>query len=247
MRRFQRPSGPELAVRESAPVAGARPVVLIHGLGGDHSSWTTVATGLRRSGRQVIAVDLRGHGRSDRAETYRLDDFRDDLRFVFDALGVERADVVAHSLGAHTALRFAIAEPSRVGRLVLEEPPPMPRDDADLAENITPSADLAERVRGLWGLAKNPVPLLRFDRRAGAQVQGEFTRADPRWWSSLSAVEAPSLVISGGERSFLPPRHLRALAEAMPRAEFTTIASGHSVHRDRPAEFLAATRAHLAE
>ncbi|AZG48290.1 alpha/beta fold hydrolase [Gordonia insulae] len=240
MRVLQRPtSAGELAlgVRVSGADPDRPPVLLVHGMAGDHSTWRTFAGALRRQGRAVVAVDLRGHGRSGHASTYRLDDFRDDLRFVLDDLDIAVADVVAHSLGAHAALRLAMDEPDRIRRLVLEEIPPMPRDQDDLDLNIVVAASLGERVRGLGWAVRNPLPLIRFDRRVADDVSPQFEVADPDWWAGLDAVTAHTLVISGGRQSFLPPDHLRTLSAALPDGRFTQIDTGHSVHRDRPADF----------
>ncbi len=240
---------PDLAVMTSNVVrtSSVPPVLLVHGMGGDHSSWRDVARRLGRSGRSVIAVDLRGHGRSQHAQRYALDDFADDLAAVLDELAVPRADVVAHSLGAHSALRLAMAHPARVRRLVLEEPPPMPQHDDDLAEKIVPAfTGLGDRFRGVRALVTNPSPFLRFDRAVPDEVAAQFERTDPQWWTGLARTEAPSVVVSGGERSFLPPRHLRRVADALPNGEFVTIDSSHSVHRDRPREFCEVVDRHLA-
>ncbi len=237
----------DLAVRVSGDDERTPPVLLVHGLGSDHTTWRKVAAALRTDGRRVLAVDLRGHGRSGRAEHYRLNDFRDDVRLVLDELGVERVDVVAHSLGAQAAARLAIVEPERIRRAVFEELPPMPRDAVDLAEDIEPRSSLAERVRGLASLIADPRPYLRFDRRASDQVLAQFKQVEPQWWTGLSAVESPTLVVSGGDRSFLPPGHLAALAAAMPDAGFVAIDAGHSVHRTRPGEFIDAVVGHLGD
>mgnify|MGYP002138571717 CR=1 FL=1 len=234
-----------LAVRTSGDDDGRPPVLLVHGMGSDHTTWRKVAGALRAQGRCVAAVDLRGHGRSGRAGSYRLDDFRDDLRVVVDDLGADRVDVVAHSLGAHAALRMAMAEPERIGALVLEEVPPMPRDEVDVAEDIEPSAPLGERMRGLVSLLADPRPYLMFDRRVPDEVLVQFKQADPQWWADLSAVDAPALVVSGGARSFLPPQHLAAVADALPAARFHTIDAGHSVHQRSPRAFIDAAVGHL--
>lgn len=240
-------SGLPLSITVSGPLSSPEPpVVLVHGMGGDHSTWRPLAAALRRRGRTVVSFDMRGHGRTGPADTYRLDDFRDDLAAVVDEIDVQRVDLVGHSLGAHTALRYAIAAPDRVRRLVLEEVPPMPRDEADLDEAITPSATLGERIRGIGALALNPVPFLRFDRALGEPVTTAFAVAEPSWWCSLQRVTAPTLVISGGRRSFLPSEHLRDLAYALPAGDFVTIDAGHSVHRDRGDEFTGAVLAHLS-
>ncbi len=244
---LRRDDAPALAVtagRHPRSPATNPPVLLVHGMGGDHTTWRRIAADLESAGRRVIGVDLRGHGRSGRAD-YRLDDFRDDLAYVLDALEVPHADVVAHSLGAHAALRLAMAHPQRVRRLVLEEPPPMPRDAADLAEAITPGARLGERLRGLGALVADPRPFLRFDKTMPEQVGAQFQQIDTDWWQGLDRVSAPAVVVSGGPRSFLPPRHLRSLAQALPAGSFVTVEAGHSVHRDRPRAFAHVTRGHL--
>lgn len=250
MRLLHRPVGSGdlwLAVQTSGDIGDGEPVLLVHGMGGDHSTWRSLAGDLRRGGRPVISVDLRGHGRSARGSTYRLDDFRDDLRFVLDELGIEQADVVGHSLGAHSAMRLAMAEPARVHRLVLEEIPPMPRDVADVDEGIVVVASLGERIRGIGAALTNPGPLVRYDRAVGDQVGPQFEVAAPEWWSALDAVTAPTLVISGGERSFLPAHHLRTLSETLPDGRFTVIDAGHSVHRDRRREFNRVTTEFLSD
>lgn len=233
---------PDLAVQmlepTASPASAGPPVLLVHGMGGDHTTWTGVARALQSAGRAVVGIDLRGHGLSGRAVRYRLNDFRDDLAHVLDVCGADEVDVVAHSLGAHSALRLAMSQPGRVRRLLLEEPPPMPRDAADLAEGIAQSSSLRERIRGIGALVADPRPFLRFDRTIPEAVTVQFGWADRQWWADLAVIDAPTLVISGGHRSFLPPRHLHRLADALPRGEVTTIDSGHSVHRDRPREFL---------
>lgn len=235
-----------IAVLAAGPVDTAVPVVLVHGMAGDHATWRSFARSLRRAGRPVVSMDLRGHGRSGRAARYGLNDFRDDLRFVLDELGLRSVDLVGHSLGAHTALRAAIAEPERIRRLVLEEVPPMPRDQADVDEGITVTAGFGERVRGIGALVADPMPFLRFDRSVGAQVAPQFEVPDPDWWAGVRGVRSPTLVISGGQRSFLPPHHLRSLSRALPDAHFTVIDAGHSVHRDKATEFAAAANDFLA-
>ncbi|WP_026917289.1 alpha/beta fold hydrolase [Gordonia shandongensis] len=241
------PALPDLAVDLAGDPAGATPVLLVHGMGGDHRTWRRAVAALRAARRPTIAVDLRGHGRSGRSAEYRLDDFADDLGRVVDGVCGGRVDVVGHSLGAHGAVRFAMRRPETVRRLVLEEVPPMPFDDGDVAERIAPSASLGERIRGVGALLADPRPALRMHRGLPDAVLAQFQTPDPQWWDRLAAVRSPTLVISGGRRSFLPPRHLRRVADAMPAGRFLTVEAGHSVHRDRGREFVAAMLAHLEQ
>jgi len=80
---------------------------------------------LQRSGLRVVAYDARGHGSSapaadPRAYGYEL--LASDLRAVLDGLGLERAVLAGASMGAHTALRFALEHPARVRALCLITP-----------------------------------------------------------------------------------------------------------------------------
>lgn len=240
------PSVPNLAVHLSGRLGRQVPVLLIHGMGGDHSTWRHTVQTLKAADRPTVAVDLRGHGRSEHADSYLLDDFSRDIDRVVQDLALDHFDLVGHSLGAHAALRYAMACPDRVRRLVLEEVPPMPRDEADLAQQIAPSATLGERIRGLRALAANPGPFLRFDRALPPSVAPQFDVPDIQWWSALADIDAPTLVISGGERSFLPVEVLAAVAETLPRGRLVTIDAGHSVHRDATTPFLSEVMGHLA-
>ncbi|GAC67784.1 alpha/beta fold hydrolase [Gordonia soli] len=229
----------DIAVRTSGtPTPDGLPsILLVHGMGGDHTTWRRTAARLRAQDRALIAVDLRGHGRSARTPTYFLDEFAADLGHVVDEIADGPVDVVAHSLGAHAALRMAAARPTRVRRMVLEEIPPMPRDAADLADPVTIGAGVLERLRGVAALIGDPAPFLRFDRAMAELVTRQFDVADPAWWMSLSGVAAPTLIISGGRRSFLPVEVLQILAEELPDGRLEVVDAGHSVHRDRSTRF----------
>jgi pimeloyl-ACP methyl ester carboxylesterase len=103
---------------------GADPVVLLHGLTATRRYVAMGSKTLERSGHRVIAYDARGHGRStpapDRAYDYRH--LASDLRAVLDAAGVQRAVLAGVSMGAHTAVRFALESPERVAALALITP-----------------------------------------------------------------------------------------------------------------------------
>ncbi|MFJ2742831.1 alpha/beta fold hydrolase [Streptomyces sp. NPDC087440] len=78
---------------------GDRVALLIHGIMADHRAWRTVGPALADKGYRVVAVDLRGHGLSDRADSYTPEDFADDLVETLPE-GAELA--IGHSLGGLT-------------------------------------------------------------------------------------------------------------------------------------------------
>jgi 3-oxoadipate enol-lactonase len=221
-RRIQ--AGPvQLAYRTWGP-AGAPPLVLLHALGEQSPDWAPVARALASSWR-VYAPDLRGHGASDWAGPYTIEQLATDLAALLDALELEQVALGGHSIGGPPAYLYAARYPGRVTRLVLEEPaPPWPRDP---------------RVRAR---PEGPLP---FDWGATA-LSNEF--ADPRassWRDELRRIQAPALLIAGGPASHVDQGQFAGMAALIPDCELVTIPAGHLVHAARPAEFTAAVTTFL--
>ena len=99
-------------------------VVLLHGTSANHAVWEPVGD-LLEGEATVIALDQRGHGRSDKPETgYTGDDFVSDVVTVLDALGLDQALVAGHSLGGRNAWLAASRHPDRVsGAVVVDYTP----------------------------------------------------------------------------------------------------------------------------
>jgi pimeloyl-ACP methyl ester carboxylesterase len=94
-------------------------LVLLHGIGSDHTTWWPVLSQLAQR-YTVIAPDLLGHGASDKPRAdYSLGGFANGLRDLLTVLGVARATVVGHSFGGGVAMQFAYQFPERTERLVL--------------------------------------------------------------------------------------------------------------------------------
>ena len=106
-----------------------RSVVLLHGLTATHRYVVMGSRSLERSGHRVIAYDARGHGESAPGETYDYAALADDLARVMDDYGIERAVLAGASMGAHTLLAYALANPERVAGMVVITP--AFHDDAD--------------------------------------------------------------------------------------------------------------------
>ena len=117
-------SGLRVRVLEAGPTTGP-PVVLVHGWGACVYTFRDAVPALARAGRKVLAFDLRGHGLSDKPVgrgKYTISAMCDDLRDFMDAAGIDRADLLGHSLGGGLALHFVLAHPERIQRLVLAAP-----------------------------------------------------------------------------------------------------------------------------
>jgi 3-oxoadipate enol-lactonase len=199
--------------------ADAPPLVLLHGLGGQASGWDAVAPELARSFR-VLAVDLRGHGDSDRPGDYSFELMRDDVLGVLDQLGLDRVNLLGHSMGGTVAYLIAQQEPGRIARLVLEDtPPPFPMG----------------RVAG-----ERPDEPLPFDWAVVPAIYAQLNEPDPAWWDRLTDITSPTLVIAGGPASHIPQDKLEKAAARLPHGSLQVIPAGHEIHANRPAEFTAA-------
>ncbi|QNS02413.1 alpha/beta fold hydrolase [Streptomyces xanthii] len=206
------------ACRISGPDTGP-PLLLLHALGEDSRDWAGVAPALARTHR-VHALDLRGHGRTEWPGTYSVEAMRDDVLGHLDALGLDRVDVVGHSMGGVVAALLAMHRPARVRRLVLEDVPLLrPREPKP---------------------ATRPDGELSFDWAVVAAVRAQLDHPDPAWAQGLRNITAPTLAVAGGPASHVPQEDIAELVRRVPDARLVTIPAGHLVHHARPQEFLAA-------
>ena len=105
--------------RAFVKVGSGPALLLLHGLGCDHTTWLPVLDSLARR-YTVIAPDLLGHGDSDKPRAdYSVGGFANGMRDLLTVLGIDRATVVGHSFGGGVAMQFAYQFPERTERLVL--------------------------------------------------------------------------------------------------------------------------------
>jgi len=185
-----------LNIRETGE--GDRVAVLIHGFNCDSGDWWELTPVLIKAGYRVQAVDLRGHGHSPRAESYRLADFASDL---VDTIMPASELIVGHSLGARVAgLAVAALAPSRV---VYLDPPWSPIDRI-AREGLFPDLDSIARTTDddLASMLHANFP--RWSDRAIAVDVASWRLWDPRtaeWIDEATtssvpeAPAAPSLVV----------------------------------------------------
>jgi 3-oxoadipate enol-lactonase len=184
---------------------------------------------LERSGYRVIAYDARGHGRSSPApdpSAYGYEWLAGDLQAVLDQLEVRRAVLAGASMGAHTALRFALEQPARVAGLALITPsfdPSMPRVQHELdrwdalarglrdggVEGFVRAYDLSA-VPEAWRETVAKVLRQRLGAHEHPLAVADALEAVPRSrpfdsLSELAAVAVPTVVI--GSRDEADPGH----------------------------------------
>jgi (E)-2-((N-methylformamido)methylene)succinate hydrolase len=94
------------------------PLTLVHGVGANLQSWDDVAKRLTPHFK-VVRMDLRGHGSSGRIADCTLDDLADDVRLVWDTLGIRRSHLAGFSLGGLIAQSLALSDAGRIDRLAI--------------------------------------------------------------------------------------------------------------------------------
>lgn len=114
-----------LHVRQLSKEGAGPPLVCVHGVGQHGGVFADFAERLERAeiGRPVVALDLRGHGRSEHEPPWDMSTQLDDLFETLGSLGIERAVWVGHSYGAVVAAALAERAPERTEGVVLLDPP----------------------------------------------------------------------------------------------------------------------------
>ena len=96
------------------------PVLLVHGWCCDHTYLSAQFEHFARSGHRVVAVDLRGHGRSDKPrQNYTMQVFADDLAWICEEVGLEKPVVIGHSMGGIVAFDLAARYPEMPSAVVM--------------------------------------------------------------------------------------------------------------------------------
>jgi len=229
---------------------GAPAIVFVHGAGGNHLSWWQQLPYFRRD-YTCIAYDQRGYGRSqDAPEGPGGAAFADDLRAVLDDAGIERATLVAQSLGGWTCLGFALRWPERVERLVMCDTHgglSSPELDAMWRSALADASALPPGVHPAAGermLREQPdlhflyVSISDLNDRTRAQMAGDIGAAGSTPLADAARVQAPVLFIEGAEDIVIPPRMIELAAPHFRRAAVKFVPeSGHSVYFERAATF----------
>ncbi|MEV8439929.1 alpha/beta hydrolase [Actinosynnema sp. NPDC051121] len=229
------------------------PVVLLHGGGLGRVTWDRQFEVLARD-HSVVRYDARGHG--DSSPVTGPFAHHEDLRDLLDGLDLDRPTLVGLSLGARTAVDFALAHPDRVADLVLVGPgvSGMKVEDPFIVDQLarlrasTTVDEVAEHLLRMWvdGPRRSPqdvdptVRELCRGLKVRAVSQGAFTTMPDELHAvdRLHELRARTLVVVGDLDS--SDIHVVAdlLCESAPRAERVVVeGAGHLVNLDRPDEF----------
>lgn len=241
--------------REPAP--GLPTVVFIHGAGLDHSVWAAQSRWFAHHGRNVLAVDLPGHGHSDGPPLPTIAGMADWIAAFLTVLNIQQAALVGHSMGTLVALAAAQRHPDRVRALGLVGAALAIPVHPDLLAAAEANRHEAIDMVSLWGhgfaagLGGNLAPGLwmtgaaeRVLERAAPGVLFNDLSACNAWTdgpAAAASVRCPTVILQGSRDVMTPPRAARALAAAIPGAKLTVLdEAGHMLLAERPDAVLAA-------
>jgi pimeloyl-ACP methyl ester carboxylesterase len=200
---------------------------------------------------RVVALDQRGHGWSDHANSYTREDYLGDLEALLDHVGIRAAILVGNSLGGVNAYQFASRHRGAVQALVIEDIGAQIHEEPTfvlqwagvfsrrqvLVDRIGPrlAPYLLESIRETkegWKLAFEPREMLESQR---------FVNGDH--WQDWLTSDCPALVIRGRSSRLTTSDALQEMAARRAGTRFVELDAGHAVHVDAPAAVAAEVRA----
>ena len=237
------------------PFNPAQPTaIFIHGAQNDHSVWCLQTRYFAHHGFNVLAVDLPGHGRSKGPACESVEAMATWILALMDAVGVDKALMIGHSMGSLIALEASHMAPQRVSRLaMLGTTYPMKVSDAllETAKNNEPAAidmvnifshsTMAHKPScpgpGFYVLggarrlmqrmsAINPTQLFYTDFFAcNAYANGE---------AAAAAVSCPVLFVFGSRDMMTPARSTKTLTSTVPHGKVLQVDAGHALMAEQP-------------
>ncbi len=229
-----------------------RVMVLIHGAGGNAHFWHRQIAALGAD-QSPIALDLPGHGRSSGTDGLpTIEDYAEFVVAFMDALKLERAVIVGHSMGGAIAMQLALSHPDRVQALVFSA----------TAAKFSITAAMVEALRGvMMGRAPQAFTTDAYSPRTIKENfdvirEGwmEQIRTDPRvrytdvvactkvdLRDAIAKITGPALVLAGADDPAARPSDAELIAKKISGGGIEVIAdAGHMIPHERPAEYNAA-------
>ena len=229
------------------------PLVIAHGLFGSGRNWGAIARMLATR-RDVVAVDMRNHGSSFRANSQSYADMAGDLAEVLASLG--SADLLGHSMGGKAAMQLALTQGHLLRRLVVADIAPVAYAH-DQTGHITAMRSLDLQGLSTRSEADSRLALLVEDPalRAFFLQSLDLKASPPMWRLDLDVLEAampqiigwpdtkgcfegPTLFLTGSQSTYVKVEDRTAIRALFPHARFAKLlGAGHWLHAEKPKAF----------
>jgi pimeloyl-ACP methyl ester carboxylesterase len=247
-------AGHDLFYVHRTSAEGDPSLLFIHGAGGTHRHWGHQLQGLKGANR--YAVDLPGHDGSAAGGQASIAGYAQVIVELLDALHLDRATLVGHSMGGAISQYLALEHPQRVERLVLVGTGARLRVLPILLEGLLQHFGSTVEMMLDWAYSSNCSSEIRqLGRKEWLEnepsvVHGDFAACDNfDVMGKLGKISCPALVLCGEDDMLTPPKYAHYLQDSIPGASLSIIPeAGHMVMVEQPelvnraiAEFLTAT------
>ncbi len=249
---------------DSAPA-----LVILHGFAGCARAFDPFAREMQ-SRYRILALDQRGHGETDWAKSYSIEQAVEDLEAFRLALGLERFSLLGQSMGGTVSFMYAARHPDVVERLVLGDTGPETlgvglsriRATVQMRETFDTLEDAYQ-----WAHKMNPRPpeaaqrertranlMQRDDGKWTWRYDPALRKSDPpivrpdaeTQWQALRQLKCPTLILRGAETDVLGRETAERMVREIPNARLVELPkSGHQVPFDNPEAFLKAIKGFL--
>lgn len=245
-------------------------IIALHGFTSLARTWDTVARALSDRYR-FLALDQRGHGETEWADSYTLNSALGDLEAFVSALDVKSFVLLGHSMGGWISYTYAPSHPAQVVRLIIVDMGPeiMPAfaqrlssslDAGDVFEN---HEHVLRKMRAENSRASDEELFHRAKHNVHQRQDGKWTwrydrgfrdgsrpierLAPAQQWQALARITCPTLLVRGAETDLLARETALRMVSTIPNCRYVEIPhAGHSVFMDNPTDFIAAVNEFLS-
>lgn len=212
------------------------PVVFVHGAAANHLIWGLQVRALGTIG-QAIAVDLPGHGKSDLPGCTTIDAYRDVVVGLLDALELERAVIVGHSMGGAIAQTLALSHPHRVAGLALIGTGARLRVLPSILNGMLTDPEMTAELLVESSYSSNvdagarQLALEQFLACSPQVAHDDFVACDAfDSMARVAEIQIPTLIVCGREDRMTPVKYSVYLHSQIPNTQLVLIDNaGHSV------------------
>jgi len=244
------------------------PIVMLHGVTDNGLCWERVSLALQDR-FDIIMMDARGHGKTDSPEDgYGIEDRAADVAGLIDGLGIKKAVLLGHSMGAETATATAAAYPAKVRALILEDPPwpgrfwgstPEEREERAAAweQEIIHKRSMSKEQIIAEGKRANPnwsevewSAWAESKLQLSAKISQIATAPRRRWTDYLGATRCPILLLMGDPTlgGIVNQKTAAEVERWWTSGKIVQIpGAGHNIRRDQYKAFMNALEEFLAD
>lgn len=238
-------------------VAKGQPLIILHGLFGSSDNWLTQAKLLARQ-YHVYMLDQRNHGQSPHSDEFDYTLLADDLHEFIITNAIDTPIVLGHSMGGKAAMKFALAHPELISKLIIVDIGPkayalrhdrimeglkaipvnsiQSRNEADvILSEYVPQPGVRQFL--LKNLQRKPEGGFSWKLNLSA-LDNNQDNVGEGFDSSLGKFDKPALFVHGLKSEYIVEDDKDFIKSIFPKAQFVALDAGHWIHAEKPAEFV---------